>query len=198
MGSYIEGGTLPPSIYKPVETEGWVMVKLLYDMLTKLFQYPVSCPTTILLLLLTVAPPAVTAASTNTLTVSATVISKSKCKFNSATATLNFGALDPGNPVDIAQDTTVTFVCNGSAPIAAFAITTDDGLYETGPGANRMRHATVLTEYLKYALALSPANSTVPKATNSILTITGTVAGADYQSAQIGNYADTVILSITP
>lgn len=151
-----------------------------------------------LVLLLAAGASSAHAADTNALTVTATVLSKSVCMFNSASATLNFGALDPGNPVNVTQNTTVTFRCVGSAPIAAFAISSNDGLYQTGPGARRMRHATVLTEYLNYALSLSPTSGTVPKNTNRTLTITGTVTGANYQSAYAGNYADTVTLTLIP
>jgi len=138
------------------------------------------------------------AAGPNTLTVSATVLSKSNCKFNSASSTLNFGALNPLNSVDVTANASIIFVCRGSAPIATFFISDDDGLHETGPNANRMRHATVLTEYLPYDLTLSPTTATVPKNANQTLTVTGTVRAVDYQSAYVGSYADTVIITIAP
>jgi hypothetical protein len=174
------------------------MAMRLNDILTRLYHYQLPCTVFALVLLLAAGGPSAHAVDNNILTVTATVLSKNVCKFNSATATLNFGTLDPGNPVDVTQSTIVTLRCNGSAPIAAFNITNDDGLYETGPSANRMRHATVLTEYLPYTLSLNPVSGTVPKNTNRNLTITGTVTGVNYQSAQAGNYADTVILSLNP
>jgi spore coat protein U-like protein len=138
------------------------------------------------------------ASGTNTLTVTAVVLSKSKCKFNTANATLNFGALDPGNSTDVTNNTSVQFVCNGSAPIAAFAFSADNGLYSTGPGAYRMRHATVTTAYLPYTLSLSPATGTAPKGVTQTLTIGGTVKALDYRPALAGNYADTVVISLNP
>lgn len=39
------------------------------------------------------------AADTSIVTVNATVVSKNNCKFNSASSALNFGTLDPANPV---------------------------------------------------------------------------------------------------
>jgi len=180
------------------EARDRVMAKRLYDILTRLFRLQLPCTVFALVLLLAAGVPSAPAADNNILTVTATVLSKNVCKFNSATATLNFGALDPANPVNVTQSTIVTFNCNGSAPIAAFTITNDDGLYETGPGAYRMRHATVLTEYLPYALSLNPVSGTVPKGANRNVTITGTVTGTNYQSAMVGNYADTVILSLNP
>lgn len=137
-------------------------------------------------------------ADTTTISVTATILSKSNCKFNSNTGTLNFGNLDPANPVDRTVSTTVTFVCRGSEPSATFSITDDDGLYETAPNANRMRHTTVTTEYLPYSLTLNPTSGTVPKNVDQTLTISGTVKGTDYQNAYVGNFSDTVIISINP
>jgi spore coat protein U-like protein len=145
-----------------------------------------------------IGAPVARAVGVNTLTVTASVLSKNKCKFNTATALLDFGALDPANTVDVTKTTSLQFVCNGSAPIATFAFTSDDGLYETGPGANRMRHSTVTTEYLPYALSLSPATGTAPKGVNQTLTITGQVNALDYRPALVGNYADTVVISLNP
>lgn len=138
------------------------------------------------------------AGGTNSLLVSATVLSKSNCKFNSATSAVNFGNLNPGNSTDVTANTAITFRCIGSAPIATFSITQDDGLYESGPSANRMRHATITTEYLPYTLTLNPASGTVAKNTVQTLTITGTVKASDYGIASAGAYADTVVISIVP
>jgi len=142
--------------------------------------------------------PSANAAGTNTLTVAATIISKNVCKFKSGAATLNFGALDPGGTTDVSTSTTMQFVCNGSSSVAAFVFTSNDGLYETGPGANRMINTTVSTEYLPYTLALSPQSGTVPKGVTTTLTITGTVTSPNYRSAYAGNYSDTVVISLNP
>ena len=138
------------------------------------------------------------AAETGLMTVTATVLSKSQCKFNSNSSSLNFGSLDPVNAVDKTVDTTITFRCGGSAPNATFFVSDDDGLYETGPDANRMRHATNTAEYLLYTFTLDPASGTVPKNTNQTLTISGTVRGSDYQDAIAGNFSDSVVISISP
>jgi len=76
--------------------------------------------------------------------------------------------------------------------------TDDDGLNESGLNANRMRHTTILTEYLPYSFTLSPTSGTVPKNTDQTLTISGTVLGVNYQDASVGAYSDTVIISIAP
>lgn len=138
------------------------------------------------------------AAASNTLTVSATVLSKSQCKFNSASSALNFAAIDPSGSAVATASTTTTFKCVGSASQATFSISHDSGLHKTAPDAARMRHTTVTTEYLPYDLALDPVTATVPKNVNQTLTITGTVTAADYQNAYVGSYADTVVLTINP
>lgn len=138
------------------------------------------------------------AAGTNTLSVTATVLSKNICMFSTASSTLNFGSLDPATPVDVTVSTTFDFRCMGSNPIASYVISDDDGLYETAPNANRMRHTTVFTEYLPYNLTLSPTSGTIPKGVWTSLTVTGTVFGVDYQNAYVGSYADTVVISIVP
>ena len=140
----------------------------------------------------------VDAADTSSVTVNATVLSKSNCKFNSATAAIPFGTLDPTNPVDKPVNTSITFRCAGSAPNATFFISDNDGLYETGPNANRMRHTTINTEYIPYAFTLNPTSGTVPKNTVQTLTISGTVNGIDYQNAATGNYSDTVVITLEP
>jgi spore coat protein U-like protein len=138
------------------------------------------------------------ASDSNVVSVTATVLSKSQCKFNSNTATLNFANLDPANPVDRTVQTSITFRCGGSAPNATFSITDDDGSYEIASDKNRMRHTTTFTEYLPYSLTLSPTSGTVPKNTNQTVTVTGTVRGVDYQNAATGNYSDTVVITIEP
>ncbi|MRR06362.1 MAG: hypothetical protein EG828_05370 [Deltaproteobacteria bacterium] len=151
-----------------------------------------------LLLFLTAIGIPAADAGTSTLSVGATVISKNNCKFRSGAATLNFGAIDPGNTADITGTASMKFVCNGSAPLATFAFSTDDGLYDTGPGANRMRNTTTITEFLPYTLSLNPTTGTISKGVEQTLTISGTVTPSSYRGAYSGNYADTVVISLTP
>lgn len=127
--------------------------------------------------------------------VSAAILSKSKCKFVTASATLGFGAIDPSSAVNATATTTVQFVCNGTANPATYSISQDGGLYNSG--GNRMINTDGI-HYLPYAISLSPASGTVPKGANENLTVNGTVAAADFQTAQYGSYSDTVTLTITP
>ncbi len=138
------------------------------------------------------------AAGTAALAVTATVLSKNVCQFSSSTAALNFGSLNPAVGTNATATTSVQFICHGSAATAAYLVSQNSGLYKTAPNANRMRHQTVITQFLPYSLALSPATGTAPKNVTQTLTITGTVRASDYQDAYVGSYADTVVLTIVP
>ncbi|MDD5007350.1 MAG: spore coat protein U domain-containing protein [Syntrophorhabdaceae bacterium] len=150
---------------------------------------------TTILIILTAIPMCYAA---STLSVTATVVSRSNCRFNTGTSSLNFGTLDPGNPSDKTVSASVRFWCGGSAPMATFAITHDSGLYETATDAPRMRNTAVTTEYLPYTLSLNPTSGTVRRFTIQTLTISGTVQGTAFQNAYAGNYSDRVVISIEP
>lgn len=138
------------------------------------------------------------ASPTHTVAVGAVVITKNKCQFtNGGPTALSFGAIDPSSTANATATATIGFRCTGSSPIAVYNVTSDDGLHETGAGAPRMRHATSTGEYLKYAINL-PQSGAVPRNTNQVLTVTGTVLAADFQNALAGAYADSVVLSIAP
>ncbi|MCS7311675.1 MAG: spore coat U domain-containing protein [Acidobacteria bacterium] len=137
------------------------------------------------------------AADTATVAVSAVVLSDNDCRFRpqSPLVTLNFGTLDPANPIDKTVSTTLTFRCRGRDRTVVWAIEDDDGLYETGPNQNRMRHTTVLTEFIPYVI---PRTGTTPRNQDVTVTLTATVRDVDYQNAFVGNYADVVTLTLLP
>lgn len=139
------------------------------------------------------------AASVN---ITATILSKSNCKFNSKGATLAFGDLDPTAGSDITREATLTFDCNGSATIATYTITDDDGLFDIGPNKNRMLHSSITETYLPYSFSLSPATGEIEKSkgdkTPPQLTVTGTISFNDYRMAVAGPYTDTVTVTINP
>lgn len=148
-------------------------------------------------LLLALFPSVSLAAGTAAVSVTATVLSKSVCRFDSKSLALNFGNVDPGSPTDATATATIGFRCGGSAPIATFAIVPDVGLHGTG-GFPRMQNGTIPSEFLPYFIALNPATGNVPKNTNQTLTITGTIRKSDFQDAYAGTYTDTVVLLILP
>lgn len=130
--------------------------------------------------------------------VSATVLSKSSCKFTTSTASIPFGSMDAAMSADRVVSATLDYRCQGSAPVAAFAFSTDDGLNKAGPGLPRMRHATVLTEYLPYSLGLSPSSGIINKGVVGTLTLTGTVTPANVANAVSGSFSDTVTVMLLP
>ena len=130
--------------------------------------------------------------------VSATVLSKSNCKFTSSSASIPLGSVDAAMSADRVVSATIGYRCNGSAPVAAFSFSTDDGLHESGPGLPRMRHATVLTEFLPYSFGLSPASGTINKGVVATLTLTATVTPANVANAIAGAFSDTVTVTLVP
>jgi hypothetical protein len=137
-------------------------------------------------------------AGVGSLAVTATVLSKSNCRFTTTTGTLAFGTIDSAGVADVSATASLTFRCNGSAPIATFLISDDDGLNETAVDANRMGHTTLAGNFLPYQLSYTPTSASVPRGTAQTLDITGTVRSSDYRTAVAGVYSDTVILSILP
>jgi spore coat protein U-like protein len=138
-------------------------------------------------------------AGTGTVSVSATIVSGGFCWIATNNANLSFGVLDPGNPVDVTRTTSLDFRCLGLSSVT-YAVTDDDGLYETGPDRNRMRRTAAPVAFLPYSLDVSPRSATVsgnPFVLRT-LTISGTVLGVDYLGASPGNYSDTVLLTINP
>lgn len=153
------------------------------------------------IILLTVLAGSAAAAGNAIMNVSATILSKSNCSFKTAAANIPFGVLNPLSPVNVTASASAIFTCKGSAPVVIYSITQDSGLYSTGPGWNRMRHATDPSAYLPYSLVIAPDTGSFPRETppkNHTVTVTGTVLGTSYQTALAGNYADTVTLTINP
>lgn len=137
-------------------------------------------------------------AATFGLAVGATVLSASNCKFRTAAGSvLAFGNIDPSSATNRTATVNLTIRCNGSAATASYALTADDGLYGVGPGQPRMRHAVTATEFLPFTLD-TPITGTTPKGVDTVLAITGTITPAQFQNAPAGNYADTVVLTLSP
>jgi spore coat protein U-like protein len=133
------------------------------------------------------------ASDTNTVTVQANVVGT--CKFLSSTSTLDFGSLDPSSGRDVNASTTVQFWCTKNTN---YSISDDDGLYESGADQNRMKGPGE-SDYISYTFSYSPASGTGSGRTTPItLTISGSIAYANYKDAAAGNYSDTVVLTISP
>lgn len=138
------------------------------------------------------------AAPDTAIDVSATVLSISNCRFRTTSAALAFGVLQPWNPVDATVTAGLVIRCAGNAaPLATYFIFDDDGLHGSA-GVQRMQNTTNAAAFLPYTLSYAPATATIPRNTNALITVTGTVYGVDYQWAASGDYTDTVTLTIVP
>ncbi len=145
------------------------------------------------------APPKGWGADTSNISVNATILSSSNCLFRPPkNVTVDFGNLDPLSGLNINLGASLIIRCAGSAPIATFAISDDDGLNETGPNANRMQHTVVATEFIPYSLSFSPTTATIPRNTDQVISISATLNGTDYQNAILGTYTDVITLTIAP
>jgi spore coat protein U-like protein len=131
------------------------------------------------------------AGGTATLTVQATVAGN--CKFNTASATMNFGTLDPANATDASGAASLQFWCTKSA---TYSITDDGGANKSGT-QRRMKDAG--TNYVNYSIGAYTATGTGNgKGSPITLNLTGAVLNADYVNAAAGAYSDTVTFTITP
>lgn len=133
------------------------------------------------------------ASDTNTLTVTASVAGT--CKFVSATSTLDFGALDPSNPVLVTGSGTTKFWCTKGVPTATLAA--GNGAHWSG--TSRRMVGSAPTDLIPYSLTLTPDGlpNAGPGSPRS-LAIGGQVLAADYTGATAGNYTDTVSITINP
>lgn len=131
------------------------------------------------------------AGDTASVAVSAAV--SGSCKFNSGGA-VSF-VLDPASTGDATGTITQpAFWCTKGT---SFSISDDDGVNESGVGAQRMKHAT-LAEYIPYSFAYTATGTGTGKGTPITMNIASTVVNADFVNASAGAYADTVTLTITP
>ena len=112
------------------------------------------------------------------------------CRFTQASSTLPFGNLDPSSTANATTSVNIGIRC----AVDPWFLSSDNGLYPSG-STKRMRHQTVLTEYLPYSLTFSPTTGN-----RFVRTITGsgTILNSNYINACVGSYSDTVTLTIMP
>jgi spore coat protein U-like protein len=131
------------------------------------------------------------AAGTAILNVQASVVGN--CKFNTASATMNFGVLDPANTTDASGAASLQFWCTKNA---TYAITDDGGANKSGT-QRRLKDAG--TNYMNYSIGAYTASGTGNgKGSPITLNLTGSVLNADYVNAAAGAYADVVTFTINP
>lgn len=138
------------------------------------------------------ASGAALAADTNTLTVNASVTGT--CKFNSATSTLDFGALDPSSTSNATASNTTTYWCTKGSVAST---TAGNGLNYSG--TSRQLVGPSPTDLIPYSLSLTGGTQTgAGKSTPLTLTMNGGINNSNYINATAGSYSDTVTLTITP
>jgi spore coat protein U-like protein len=131
------------------------------------------------------------AAGTAPLNISTSVVGN--CKFNTASATMNFGALDPANTANATATAALQFWCTKNA---AYTVTDNGGANRSGT-QRRLRGTG--TNYINYAITPYVASGTGAGRTAAItLNLTGTINNADYINAAAGAYADVVTFTINP
>jgi spore coat protein U-like protein len=138
------------------------------------------------------------AADSGTLQLSAVVLSRNQCKFNTESLAIDFGAIDPSSTATYTKSGSISFTCRGSSLFFVWDVSGNNGQhYSSGLAKRQMRHATVTSEFLPYSLSL-PASGWAFNSIARTLTVTATIAPVDYQNAIAGSFTDTVQLTLTP
>ncbi len=133
-----------------------------------------------------------TAVDSNTLTVTANVVGT--CKFSSGTSSLPFGSLDPSVGTNVNASSTTQFWCTKG--LATDNITAGNGAHWSG---SMRQMAEASGDLIPYSLTLTKdSNTNQGPASPRTLTISGTVLGTDYVNKTMGDYTDTVTLTINP
>lgn len=145
--------------------------------------------------------PIKTFAEQGTVNINATVTAGLTCRFLTNNANINLGSLTPGSGLDVTGSATLSFICIGVDTLV-YSITDDDGLYEVSPGIHRLKHVST-NEYIEYNFDYNPKSETIIRPGRIIiarrtLNIVATVNHNSYQNASVGNYFDTVTLTILP
>lgn len=126
------------------------------------------------------------AADTANLSVTAQVVGA--CKMTGGS--LNFGNLDPTNPVAVSGNSSgVTVTCTKGT---AYTLTGNDGATPSGT-QKRLANGS---NYIPYSITI-PASGTGTGAPEDV-TITGDIAAGAYTTSPAGTYTDTVLLSVNP
>jgi hypothetical protein len=148
------------------------------------------------LLLLAAGVPAW--ADTSQLAVSAVVLTRSTCNFQTGTATLNFGTIDPSSSTTATASTTMRFWCIGFTGTTTYSVQAGNGLYSPGAGLRRVRHTTSTSDFMAYTLNITPASGTIGFFATQTITLSGTIVPTEFQNARVGAYSDTVVISVDP
>ncbi len=133
------------------------------------------------------------AGNTQTMAVSATITGT--CKLQSSTA-MAFGSIDPSSVTAATAGANVTYKCtNGTAPTSLTAVGANDS-------AGQKRLLTGASTYMNYSISFTApvavGGGFAAGVTATTVSVTGTIAVADFANATAGAYADTLTFTIAP
>lgn len=140
-------------------------------------------------------------AGTGTLTMSATVVGT--CQVTTPPGVLDFGVIDPSGSSNVTASTTFAIKCTKNTVSTA---ATDNGGANFS-GTKRMKHSTVGTAFLPYAVSYAGAagftgQGFAAAAAAQTVTVNGVITPAQYQSARVTGageiYSDTVTITVNP
>lgn len=137
---------------------------------------------------------AMAASTTHQLNVSATVVGN--CRFNDAGPTaLAFGSIDPTSVANKTATANVTFRCTSGTTSSMFSVVGANdagGVHYVSDGTNDMAYTV--------NFGGSDAQDGIGHGAGKdlTLTVTGTIAVADFQNAPASTYNDTLTLTIAP
>lgn len=138
-------------------------------------------------------------AGSGSMAVSAVVLSKSSCRITGATIlNLAFGNINPSSPSNATAAASTTIRCDGGAKLATFSFMAGDGQNASSAGSRRMKNLVNGTQFLAYSLAITPSVATIPKSTEQLITINGTITPGQFENAAMGDYSDTVAVTVFP
>lgn len=112
---------------------------------------------------------------------------------------MNFGQLDPSDPVDKHASAEVVYWCTKG--ITSDVGDVSDNLHgQFYDGTNELMKDDIdPTKTLRYSFTHDAADVLADGPSAPItITINGTVAGADYEDASVGNYFDIITVNINP
>jgi spore coat protein U-like protein len=144
-----------------------------------------------------------------TATVNVTAEVKGTCKFTTASATLDFGDLDPSSPTDVdAGPVTLKFWCTYPTD---YTIGDNNGKNASGTTHRLINTSVTPNDYIPYnycydLTSISSCSSDTSSVTGQgkgpqnliTLYIAGTILGSNYANASAGSYSDTVTMTISP
>lgn len=149
-------------------------------------------------LILTFITAGLSHAATSSVKVSAAVIRKNQCAFDTNISSMNLGVLDPERPVDKATSTSLILKCTGIDDRTNFVIGEDSSsVNDNLKGERQMRHETEDSS-IPYKISVNNVTGEAQSDREHSIVVSVRVKGADYLNVYSGSYSDVVYVSISP